>query len=58
MVHIYCPINNATIKTNYPMKRTEPIINAIGRSRFKLYWWADGANGYWAIQMYGPHVGT
>jgi len=29
IVHIYCPINDATIKTNYPMKRTEPIINAM-----------------------------
>jgi len=29
MVHIYCPINHATIKTNYPMKRMEPIINAM-----------------------------
>ena len=56
MVQIYCPINNATIKTNYPMKRTEPIINAMSMSRFKLYWWADGANGYWAIPMYRPHA--
>jgi len=56
MVHIYCPINDATIKTNYPMKRTEPIINALSMSRFKLYWWADGANGYRAIPMYRPHA--
>jgi len=56
MVHIYCPINNAMIKTNYPMKRTEPIINAMRMSRFKLYWWADSANGYWAIPMYQPHA--
>jgi len=56
MVHIYCPINNAMIKTNYPMKRTEPIINAMRMSRFKLYWWSDSANGYWAIPMYQPHA--
>jgi len=56
MVHIYCPINDATIKTNYPVKRTEPIINAMSMSRFKIYWWADGANGYWAIPMYRPHA--
>jgi len=56
MVHIYCPIKHATIKTNYPMKRMEPIINAMSMSRFKLYWWADGANGYWAIPMYRPHA--
>jgi hypothetical protein len=56
MVHVYCPINDATIKTNYPMKRTEPIINAMAISRFKFYWWADGANGYWAIPMYRPHA--
>jgi len=42
MVHIYCPINHATIKTNYPIKRTEPIINAMSMPWFKLYWWADG----------------
>jgi len=55
MVHIYCPINHATIKRNYPMKRTEPIINAMSTSRFKLHWWADGANGYWVIPIYQPH---
>jgi len=32
MVHIHCPINHTTIKSNYPMKRTEPIINAISMS--------------------------
>ena len=53
---MYCPINNATIKTNYPMKRTEPIINAMSMSRFKVYWWADGANDYWAIPIYQPHA--
>ena len=56
MVCIYCPINDATIKTNYPMKRTEPIVNAMSMSRFKLYWSADGANGYWAIPIYRPHA--
>jgi len=56
MVHIYCPIDHTTIKTNYRMKRTELIINAISMSQFKLYWWADGANGYWAIPMYRPHA--
>jgi len=56
MAHIYCLINDATIKTNYPMKRSQPIINAMSMSRFKLYWWADGANGYWAIPMYWPHA--
>ena len=27
MVNIFCPINAATIKTNYPMKRIEPVVN-------------------------------
>jgi len=56
MVHIYCPINDPTIKTNYPMKRMEPIINAMNMSRFKLYSWVDRADGYWAIPMYQPHA--
>jgi len=56
MVHINCPNNHAMIKTNYPMKRMEPIINAVSMSRFKLYWWADSANGYWVIPMYWPHA--
>jgi len=56
IAHIYCLINDATIKTNYPMKWSEPIINAMSMSWFKLYWWADGANGYWAIPMYWPHA--
>jgi len=56
MVHIYCLINNATIKTNYPMKRTEPIINAMSMARFKLYWGADEVNEYWVIPMYHSHA--
>ena len=29
MVNIFCPINDATIKSNYPMKRIEPIVNLL-----------------------------
>jgi hypothetical protein len=56
MVHSYCPINDVTIKTNYPMKRSEPIINILSMPKFKNFWWTDGANGYWAVPMHRPHA--
>lgn len=37
MVHVFCPINRATIKSNYPMKRIEPIIKAISQPHIKIH---------------------
>ena len=31
MVHIYCPLNNATVKSNYLMKRIEPILEELAK---------------------------
>ena len=31
MVHTYCALNRVTIKSNYPMKRMEPIINRLAK---------------------------
>ena len=56
MVHAFCPINDVTIKSNYPMKRIEPILNSLSSSKFKIFWYADGANGYWAVPMWKPHA--
>ena len=56
MVHAFCPINDVTIKSNYPMKRIEPILNSLSSSKYKIFWYADGANGYWAVPMWKPHA--
>ena len=56
MVHAFCPINDVTIKSNYPMKRIEPILNSLSSLKFKIFWFADGANGYWAVPMWKPHA--
>jgi hypothetical protein len=56
LTHTFCPINEATIKSNYPMRRVEPILNNLMQPRFSMFWWTDAANGYWAVPVWPPHV--
>lgn len=56
MVHTFVPINNATIKDNYPIPRIEDIRNRLSRSDLKVFFSADAANGYWAVTLYPPHL--
>jgi len=56
MVNAFCPINDVTIKSNYPMKRIKSILNSLSSSKYKIFWYADGANGYWAVPMWKPHA--
>ena len=46
MVHVYCPINAATIPNAYPMKRIEPVLNNLLQPGLSVYFQADAANGY------------
>ena len=55
-VHQFCALNDATIKSNYPMRRVEPILNNLMQPRFKLYWWADASKGFFAVPMFPPHA--
>ena len=34
MVNIFCPINQVTIKSNYPMRRIEPILNLLSQEKY------------------------
>ncbi|RDI83557.1 hypothetical protein Vi05172_g6513 [Venturia inaequalis] len=56
MVHNFVPINKATIKSNYPMKRIEPILQNIGRPWVVCMFKSDASNGYWAVCTYKKHV--
>lgn len=56
MVHTYCALNNVTIKTNYPMKRMEPIINGLAKSSRRFYFSGDASNGYWAVPLLAEHA--
>jgi len=38
------------------MKWIEPILNSLSSSKFKIFWYVDGANGYWAVPMWKPHA--
>ena len=55
-VHQFCTLNDDTIKSNYPMRRVEPILSNLMQPRFKLYWWADASNGFFAVSMFPPHA--
>jgi hypothetical protein len=56
LTHTFCPINDATIKSNYPMRRVEPILNNLMQPRFSMFWWTDASNGYWAVPVWPSHV--
>ena len=58
MVNIFCPINAATIKSNYPMKRVEPVVNLLSQDKYKKgpKFQADATNGYYAIPLWPEHT--
>ena len=56
MVHVYCPINAATIPNAYPMKRIQPVLNNLLQSGLSVYFQADAANGYWAVPLVPQHA--
>ncbi|KAL3247644.1 hypothetical protein ABHI18_012339, partial [Aspergillus niger] len=56
MVHQFIPLNAATIKSNYPMKRIEPILMKMAKFELKVFFKADAANGYWAVPLAEEHA--
>jgi len=46
MVHTYCQLNDATIKTNYPIKRMEPILEELARPSRRYFFSNDAAYGF------------
>lgn len=56
MVHTYCPLNDATIKTNYPMKRIEPILEDLAKPERRCFFSADAAYGFYAVPMHPLHA--
>ena len=46
MVHVFCPVNEATMLSSYPMKPIEPVINNLMQSKYSIYFQADAANGF------------
>jgi hypothetical protein len=55
-VHQYMALNDATVKMNYPMKRIEPILNMVAQTKWKWFFKADAANGYWAVPLALEHA--
>lgn len=50
MVNVFCGPNAVTIKDNYPMKRLEEILDAVGRDDVQvLLFKCNAAIGYWAV---------
>jgi hypothetical protein len=43
MVHVFCPINKATIKSDYPMKFIEPIVKRIAQPQLEVLFQADAS---------------
>ena len=56
MVHTYCQLNDATIKTNYPLKRMEPILDELANPCHRYIFSADAVYGFYAVPIYPPHA--
>ena len=58
IVNIFCPINVATIKSTYPMKRIEPIVNTLSQERYKFgpKFQSDASNGYYVVPLWKEHA--
>ena len=56
MVHVYVPINAATVPNSYPMKRIETVLNSLMRPGLTVYFQADACNGYWAVPLAQEHA--
>ena len=56
MVHVYVPINAATVPNSYPMKRIETVLNGLMRPGLTVYFQADACNGYWAVPLAQEHA--
>lgn len=50
VVHNFMPVNHWTIKSGYPMHHLEEVINILLRPKYRVYFYSDAANGYWAIK--------
>ena len=46
MVQMFCPINDATIKTNYPMRRIKPILMNIAAPYITCMFQTDAKTNY------------
>ena len=58
MVNIFCPVNRVTIKSNYPMRRIEPILNLLSQDKYLRgpKFQADAVNGYYTVPMWPTHA--
>ena len=58
MVNIFCPVNRVTIKSNYPMRRIEPILNLLSQDKYLKgpKFQVDTVNGYYAVPIWLTHA--
>ena len=56
MIHVFCKLNDATIKTNHFMKRLEFILKNVAQSWIKHLFFANAVNEFWTISIYRSYV--
>ena len=56
MVHTYCPLNDVIMKSNYPMKRIEPIFDELADPCHRYFFSADAAFSFYAVPIHPPHA--
>ena len=56
MVHVYLPINAATVANSYPMRQIEFVLNSLMKLGLSVYFQADAAKGYWAVPLVQEHA--
>ena len=56
MVHTYCPLNNVTMKTEYPIKQIEPILDDLSRPGRRYFFSKDAVYRFYAVPIHPPHA--
>ena len=51
IVHCFIPVNDVTIKPQYPMHRIDEVLETVIRPKHTCFFITDGSNGYWAVKI-------
>ena len=56
MIHVFCALNETTIKANQSMRRIESILRNLTQSFIKYLFKTDVANGFWTVSIHLSHA--
>ena len=56
MIHVFCKLNDVTIKTNHFIKRLKSTLKNVARLWVKHLFFANSINEFWIVSIYKSHI--